>query len=148
MYGLPIDFQIGGFQKNINKPSSIPPRIWGHSAWKFFFSIAYVYPVSPDRETMENYYIYFTHLKTMLPCEKCQHHYQIYLKKYPLQNYLGSREMLFKWLLGLHNQSNQDSPITDAPKAIKRYLPQLDPLPEKNSGNNWCLIDRRSSLLH
>lgn len=109
--------------KIMTELKSIPPSIWGHSAWKFLFTVAYVYPVqNPDREVQQNYYIYFTHLKNMLPCEKCRIHYDEYLNNNPLQFYLHNRESLFRWLLGLHNQSNSDNILTNPQQAIDRYI--------------------------
>jgi len=109
-----------------NKAGSIPTSVWGHSGWKFLFSIAYVYPeYDPDPETKQNYYVYFTHLRNMLPCAKCRNHYAEYLKNNPIQFYIHNRESLFRWLLGLHNQSNKDTLLRNSQDAIVRYLPAL-----------------------
>ena len=109
-----------------NKLGSIPPSIWGHSGWKMLFSMAYVYPEqNPDSITKQNYYIYLTHLKNMLPCEKCRFHYAEYLDNKPLQFYLTNRESLFHWLLGLHNKSNGDTMLLNLESAISRYLPRI-----------------------
>ena len=119
-----------------NKVQSIPPSIWGHSGWKFLFSIAYVYPDnSPDIETKQNYFVYFTHLKHILPCSNCRTHYAQYLENNPVQFYLFNRESLFKWLLGLHNQSNKDTLLKNTNDAIVRYLPGIN----KYKKSNKCI---------
>lgn len=106
-----------------SKAGSISPSIWGHAGWKFLFSMAYVYPEQdPDVTTMNNYFIYFAHLKHMLPCQKCRKHYSEYLDNKPLQYYLQNRESLFYWLLGLHNRSNEDMMITNQKQAVDHYL--------------------------
>lgn len=111
---------------------SIPPSIWGHSGWKFLFSMAYVYPIqNPDKITRQDYYLYLTHLKNMLPCEKCKKHYAEYLENKPLQFYLTNRESLFHWLLGLHNKSNRDTMIPNFQQAISRYLPRIEAIQQQ-----------------
>ena len=115
-----------------NQLGSIPPSIWGHSGWKFLFSMAYVYPEDrPDTITRQNYYLYLIHLKNMLPCEKCRQHYAEYLDNKPLQFYLQNRESLFYWLLGLHNKSNRDTTIPNSQEAIARYLPRINAIQQQ-----------------
>lgn len=110
-----------------NKIGSIPPSVWGHSGWKFLFSIAYVYPENNvSDQTKMDYLVYFTHLKSMLPCDLCRSHYTEYVKNYPLQFYLHNRESLFHWLLGLHNKSNRNTIMYSSKDAVNRYLPGID----------------------
>jgi hypothetical protein len=111
---------------------SIPPSIWGHAGWKLLFSMAYVYPEDrPERHIRQNYYLYLTHLKNMLPCEKCRMHYGEYLDNKPVHFYLQNRESLFFWLLGLHNKSNGDTMLKNSKDAVERYLPRIEAIQQQ-----------------
>ena len=44
----------------------------------------------------------------ILPCKKCQKHYQENLWKLPIDKFLESKAKLFQWTVDIHNQVNED----------------------------------------
>ena len=64
---------------------------------------------------IKNFYDFFMNLQHVIPCEKCKTHYKQNIQKYDLNNSLGSRQDLVKWLIDLHNDINKDNgkPILD-----------------------------------
>lgn len=123
-----------------NTIGSIPPSIWGHSGWKLLFAMAQVYPMdNPTTATKNDYLIYFTHLRKMLPCSRCRKHYSEYILNNPPQFYLHNRESVFHWLLGLHNKSNKYTILNTHQEAINRYLPNIENFSKTDKKNkNKC----------
>ena len=85
------------------------PNIWGPHAWQFLHSITLSYPDNPSESDRENHSQFFNMLKDILPCEKCRIHYAQNLQTYPIENYLESKESLFRWLVDIHNRVNVDN---------------------------------------
>ena len=81
--------------------------IWGPKAWFFLHSVVSYYPDNPTSEQKKYMYDFFMLLPKILPCKKCQNHFQENLNQFPINNYLDSREKLVFWLFTIHNQVNK-----------------------------------------
>ena len=62
-------------------------------------------------------------LQHVLPCEKCKEHYKQNIQTYDLNNSLGSRQELVKWLIDLHNDVNRDNgkPVWSYSDVFNKY---------------------------
>lgn len=83
------------------------PDIWGPHFWNAINAIALSYPDKPDIKDQQNVTVFFTSLKDVLPCEKCQEHFKQNLKKFPLAPALSSRKQLIHWVIDVHNAVNE-----------------------------------------
>tara|TARA_B100000745_G_C20114923_1_gene381648 strand:+ start:718 stop:1128 length:411 start_codon:yes stop_codon:yes gene_type:complete len=81
------------------------PSNWGSHAWIFLHTISFDYPDNPSLNDKLLYKNFFHSLKNILPCPKCKKHYEINIKKYPIQ--LNSRLDLIHWLIKIHNEVNK-----------------------------------------
>uniref|UniRef100_A0A6C0EAG7 thiol oxidase n=1 Tax=viral metagenome TaxID=1070528 RepID=A0A6C0EAG7_9ZZZZ len=103
---------------------NINPKLWGNPLWKFIHYLTVAYPENPTQEQMDDFKLFFTHLKKMLPCEKCRYHYQQNLLKYPLtDDILRSRYKLIKWAVDMHNEVNvmNGKPKMSVERVIDEY---------------------------
>jgi hypothetical protein len=100
---------------------SIKPNIWGPHGWKFMHYVSLGYPSDPTEQDKQNYKNFYTSLQHILPCAKCAHNYSHNLKKYPIDNHLGSRDTLVRWVIDIHNQVN-----TELNKKEYNYQEALD----------------------
>lgn len=117
----------------INMKQSIKPKIWGPHGWKFLHYVSLGYPNNPSEEDKRNYKNFYTSLQHILPCAKCANNYSHNLKKYPIDNHLGSRDTLVRWVIDIHNQVNNElnkkeytyeealSLYTEEPKVFSDY---------------------------
>lgn len=83
------------------------PNIWGPSMWLSLHTITLNYPENPsihDKKAMSDF---FTNLQYVLPCQKCSDNYANHLIKFPIENFLGSRDELVEWLIHIHNEVNK-----------------------------------------
>tara|TARA_B100000035_G_C20760220_1_gene447948 strand:- start:40 stop:447 length:408 start_codon:yes stop_codon:yes gene_type:complete len=87
---------------------SIKPKIWGPHGWKFMHYVSLGYPDNPTESDKQNYKNFYTSLQHILPCAKCAYNYSHNLKKYPIDNHLGSRDTLVRWVIDIHNQVNTE----------------------------------------
>lgn len=81
-------------------------NIWGPPAWTFLHSITMTYPERPGELEKQFYKNFFKNLGNVLPCSKCQEHYNNHLRDMPLDEHINSRKELVEWLITLHNQVN------------------------------------------
>jgi len=83
---------------------------WGPCVWRALRWVAEGFPDEPTDADRDKYRAYFTSLGYVLPCEKCQHHYQQNMQKHPLD--LSSREMLKLWLYEIYKESTRQPNFT------------------------------------
>ena len=67
------------------------------------------YPNNPTENDKLNYKTFYTSLQHILPCAKCANNYSHNLIKYPIDNHLGSRDTLIRWVIDIHNQVNNET---------------------------------------
>ncbi len=83
------------------------PEIWGPHMWYIMHIISFNYPINPTEYHKRAYREFYTNIKDILPCEKCQRHYSQYLSTYPISPHLDNRANLIKWVIQVHNFVNQ-----------------------------------------
>jgi hypothetical protein len=86
---------------------------WGPHLWVFLHCMSFNAPDIIPKEKQEQYKDFFTSLGQMLPCRYCRESYVYFLKKLPLDQYLGDRQGLTFWLYSLHNLVNYKLYIKD-----------------------------------
>lgn len=95
---------------NINEPT-----YWGPHAWMFLHIVAINYNPSKNNPTKtEQYYEFFKNIGYILPCHKCQQHYQSHfgdgneLRDVLYGNGKDGHDprALFHWTVDMHNQVN------------------------------------------
>ena len=79
------------------------PTVWGPHLWHFMHTISFNYHPS----NKEFYYIFFTNLSNVIPCDKCKTHYKEFLKNNNIRNSLSSRDKLIQWVIDCHNNVNK-----------------------------------------
>lgn len=83
-------------------------QVWGPGLWKSSHIITFNYPESnPTKKQQHDTKQFFTLLGDMLPCPFCVASYKGFIKELPIDNYLGSRAKLTKWLYLIHNKVNR-----------------------------------------
>lgn len=100
------------------------PQIWGPSTWLFLHSITLNYPNNPTKLEQNQCILFFESLASQLPCMKCQYHYKLLLKKYPIHFFVNSKQRLIEWLIFIHNCVNISigKPIFRFEQFKKKYL--------------------------
>jgi len=88
---------------------NIKPNIWGPYGWKFMHYVSFGYPENPSIQDKKNYKNFYYSIQNILPCKRCQLHYQHNLKEYPIDNSLKDRESLIKWVIDIHNKVNKET---------------------------------------
>ena len=83
------------------------PTIWGPPAWFFLHTITLNYPNNPTKKDKINYKKFFYSLYHVIPCSFCKNNYSVHIKNIPIDNFLDSRTQLIKWLVYIHNATNQ-----------------------------------------
>lgn len=83
------------------------PRIWGPHTWFFLHTLTFSYPDNPNEEDKRKMFNFFNILGEVLPCSVCKVHYQENIQKYPINNFLNSRQDLVNWLIDIHNIVNR-----------------------------------------
>jgi len=73
------------------------PRFWGRPMWSTLEVIA----CTMTEKKRKHIVSLIRELKYLIPCDKCQYHFQQYLKKYPVQQHLKNPLDLLKWLYEL-----------------------------------------------
>lgn len=76
------------------------PKEWGPKYWYLFDTIVKTY----DRTKRAGVCDLFRSLCTLLPCAKCKEHYRAYMKNYPIENSLQSRDTLHRWVSNLKSE--------------------------------------------
>jgi len=110
--------------------NSLKPNIWGPHGWKFMHYVSLGYPETPTENDKQNYKNFYYSLQHVLPCEKCAQNYSHNLKKYPIDNHLGTRDTLVKWAIDIHNKVNNELNKSELnyEEAISLYLNEETPV--------------------
>lgn len=99
------------------------PKIWGPHAWFFLHTVTFSYsdnPTQTDRYEMKSF---FNNFSNIIPCIVCKSHFKQNMEKYPIENFLDSRDDLVNWLINLHNIVNikLGKPIYNNLEIINQY---------------------------
>lgn len=99
------------------------PRIWGPHTWFFLHTLTFSYPDNPSKTDKINMENFIFSLSNVLPCSVCKKHFQQNLKKYPVKNFLNSRDEYVNWMIDIHNVVNRNTgkKIRDNVDIIKNY---------------------------
>lgn len=92
-----------------NKQNGMMTKIWGPPGWFFLHVITFGYPDEINLENKDriiHYANFFNSLGHVLPCKYCRNSYNEYIKEYPVESFLESREALTRWLYIIHNKVN------------------------------------------
>ena len=98
-----INFTYTNIKKmqRTNENEQIPgdPSIWGPKYWFVMKCAAKTYPLkNASVEVRTSTKQFYESLKYLLPCKECRDHYLVLLEKYPVNNYLHSRQALINWV--------------------------------------------------
>jgi hypothetical protein len=94
----------------LNVNNSLMTKTWGPSLWVGLHAITFGYPISPTKDEINNYKIFFEHLGHVLPCSYCKDSYLKFIKEGETaltDKVLESRASLTKWLYNIHNSVNK-----------------------------------------
>lgn len=109
------------------------PEVWGPHFWFTLHTISFFYPEYPTSTDMRNYKEFFERFALFIPCSSCQQHYKQFLKQYPIDGYLDSRDSLSRWVVYLHNKVNvrNGKPEWSYDDVVKDYRRKYSPQKEK-----------------
>lgn len=85
----------------------IDPNIWGPKMWTMIHLICLQAPETMDANVGNTYYMFFSMMPYVLPCDKCREHWLDHVRSFPLEQALGSRDKLFRWSVQVHNLVNK-----------------------------------------
>lgn len=83
------------------------PKIWGRPYWFVLHIASLTYPENPTNEDKINYSNFIRSVSHVLPCASCQYHFKEYIRNYPIENYLDSKNNFIEWLIIAHNNVNR-----------------------------------------
>jgi hypothetical protein len=99
-----------------NKNNGLITKIWGPSAWEFFHSVTFGYPLKPTDEQKKQYKDFFTSTGFVLPCKYCRDSYTEFIKSDKdaklRDEDLEDRESLTKWGYRIHERVNKKLGLT------------------------------------
>jgi len=90
----------------IYEPQKISKTIWGNLLWFLIHFLARCLPQELDQENAIAFKALMVTLQCLLPCGMCRNHLHTHLSKFPIDDYLYSRDTTFEWTVDLHNQVN------------------------------------------
>jgi len=79
-------------------------RFWGPSGWRLLHMITFAYEPDNQKESMRHF---FEILPFVLPCKYCRSNLISHYESMPVEEALGSKESLSKWLYEIHNRVNE-----------------------------------------
>lgn len=85
----------------------IDPTVWGPSMWSIIHLVCLQAPKEIDANVRNSYYMFFTMMPYILPCDKCREHWLTHIHTYPLDDALSTRDDLFRWSINMHNLVNK-----------------------------------------
>ena len=101
--------------------NGIAPCIFGPPLWMFLHLLSFSYPDYPDEILKKNIFNFFKNLGLVLPCSECKNHYESNFAILNLENSLGSRDLLTKWVYDLHVLVNKQTGKTSWPSYQEVY---------------------------
>ena len=109
---------------------NIKPSVWGPPGWKFMHYVSLGYPDAPNETDKQQYKEFYESLQHVLPCHTCAQNYKDNLRTMPIDDALGSRDSLIKWVIDIHNKVNIETgkKQLDYNEALNLYLTQQSPL--------------------
>jgi hypothetical protein len=81
-------------------------NVWGPHYWFFLHTVAFTYPVTPNKVTKRKYYDFIQNFPLFIPSENIGNRFAELLDKYPVTPYLDSRESFSRWVIFIHNKVN------------------------------------------
>lgn len=84
------------------------PSIWGRYFWIVIHFTALGYPEDPTQKDRDIYHSFYKNIGQVLPCPKCSRNYERHFQNLPIDLFLDSRSLLFKWTVQLHNIVNKE----------------------------------------
>jgi hypothetical protein len=119
---------------------------WGPYFWNTIHYTALGYPEdTPSVDIRAKYKDFYEALGFVIPCMKCSKNYINHIREIPIDPFLVSRDMLFKWTVNIHNIVNKEigKPHWNEEIAKSKLLNLPLPLPiqeenykDENSSNN------------
>ena len=83
------------------------PGVWGPIFWTMLHITTLGYPDFPSDAEKHGAIAFFESLQYTLPCPICKQHYAMNLKLYPVEQAVGSKQQLIRWLFVVHNEVNK-----------------------------------------
>jgi hypothetical protein len=74
------------------------PKLWGPQYWFVMRCVAANYPKNPNMAERNKAYNFYNELTSLMPCETCRTNYSLHAMKYPLRDWLDSRDRLISWV--------------------------------------------------
>jgi hypothetical protein len=82
---------------------------WGPYFWNTIHYTALGYPEdTPSVDIRAKYKDFYEALGFVIPCMKCSKNYINHIREIPIDPFLVSRDMLFKWTVNIHNIVNKE----------------------------------------
>lgn len=82
---------------------SISKEIWGPATWNVMYAFSHALPDVLDEEKKQIINL-FTSIMMLLPCNECKSHFKGYMERKPIEEHVGTREEILKWVGDLHNE--------------------------------------------
>ena len=109
---------------------NIKPSVWGPPGWRFMHYVSLGYPEKPSDSEKQQYKAFYESLQHVLPCHTCAQNYKENLRTMPIDDALGTRDSLVKWVIDIHNKVNVETgkKTLGHQEALDLYLKQQSPL--------------------
>jgi len=124
------------------------PFVWGPSFWKVIHYVALSYPENPTNTDKENYKLFFSSLKNVLPCDSCKNNMSKHIKLLPLEPYLDNNRKLFRWTVQLHNMVNKETNKKEISYNDTFNIYLNDEIPDKSSKKIGFNINKERILIY
>lgn len=91
--------------------------------WAMIHLICLHAPEKIDSNVRNTYYMFFSMMPYVLPCDKCREHWIEHVRSFPIDQALDTREDLFKWSVNMHNIVNKSLGKQEVPykKALEHW---------------------------
>jgi hypothetical protein len=118
---------------------NIDPDIWGPGFWSSMEALA----CTINQRNKKNIGFFFENLRTILPCENCRNHYNLYCNDFPVEKFLQNSLTLLVWLyqLKIKIKSRQE-------RTVPKFIDWLEYLIEKyNIPEIYYHLDKNNEFL-